>query len=194
MKLELAGSAGFLSTINPATALFIVWGGANDFLATGGSPAAAAANIDGIVASLLADGAQHILVPGMPDLGLTPDFYGDPTATAFAATFNTLLQATLPTGATYVDTFNLLQSINKNPGAYGFTDATDPCLNTTLGTVCSDPSKYLFWDGFHPTTAADALLAKDFISAAEAPEPASILLMGSGISGLALMVRTRRRR
>ncbi len=189
MQAELAASAPLLTPPFTSSALFIVWGGANDFLVAG-SITTAVSNIDSIITTLLGAGAQHILVPGMPDLGLTPDFYGDPLATAYALQFNTLLLASLPSGATYVDTFNLLHAINANPGAYGLTDATDPCFNGV--TVCANPNQYLFWDGFHPTTAADAILANDF--AAAAPEPSSIVLIGSGMSGLAVLIRRKYRR
>lgn len=189
MQAELAASAPLLASPLTSSSLFIVWGGANDFLVSG-SITTAVSNIDSIIATLQADGAQHILVPGMPDLGLTPDFYGNPLATAYAQQFNTLLLASLPSGATYVDTFNLLRSINANPGAYGLMDAKDPCFNGT--TVCANPSQYLFWDGFHPTTTADTILANEF--AAAAPEPSSIVLIGSGMSGLIVMVRRKYKR
>jgi cholinesterase len=185
MKLELAASAPLLAQPITSSALFVVWGGANDFLVNG-SVTTAVTNIDSIIATLFGAGAQHILVPGIPDLGLTPDFYGDPVATAYAQQFNTLLLASLPSGATYVDTFNLLRAINANPGAFGFTDATDPCLNGV--TVCANPNQFVFWDGFHPTTAADSLLAQQFAVAAT-PEPSSIVLIGSGLSGLIVLVR-----
>jgi len=190
MALEVAspGSTAILSSPLTSTGLFMVWGGANDFL-TGGSPTVAAADIDAIVAELEGDGVKNILVPGMPDLGLTPDFFGDPVATAYSQAFNTTLQATLPAGATYVDTFNLLQQLESNPSAYGLTDVTDPCFNGV--TVCSDPSQYLFWDGFHPTTAADAIVAQDF-EAAATPEPSTLLLLGTAIPGLMMVVRRRR--
>jgi phospholipase/lecithinase/hemolysin len=185
---ELIGSGPVLSTLNVPNSLFIVWGGANDFL-TSGTPLQAAEDIDFIVSSLQSDGATHILVPGIPDLGLTPDYYGDAAATAYSEEFNLLLQASLPTGATYVDTFNLMHQIESNPAAYGLTDVTDPCLNGA--SVCSNPNQYLFWDGFHPTTAADSILAEQFDEAAT-PEPSSILLLGTGIAGLAGLLRRRR--
>ena len=190
MQLEVAspGSAAILASPLTSTGLFVVWGGANDFL-TGGSPTVAAADIDAIVAKLESDGVKNILVPGMPDLGLTPDFFGDPVATAYSVVFNTTLQATLPAGATYVDTFNLLHQLESDPSAYGLTNVTDPCFNGV--TVCSNPSQYLFWDGFHPTTATDAIVAEDFAAAAT-PEPSTLLLLGTAIPGLMMVVRRRR--
>ena len=73
MQLELAGSAPILTPPLTTTALFMVWGGANDFL-VGGSVSTAVANIDSIIATLQSDGAQHILVPGMPRSRNNPRF------------------------------------------------------------------------------------------------------------------------
>jgi phospholipase/lecithinase/hemolysin len=171
------------------TSLFIVWGGADDF-ESGGSASVAVADIDAIVASLQAQGATHILVPGLPDLGLTPEFNGSAAATLFSQQFNQGLLATLPTGATYYNTFALLDGIISNPSAYGFTNVTQPCFNGV--TICANPSQYLFWDAIHPTTAADAILAQQFAAAAT-PEPSTILMLGTGIAGFAAQLIRKKR-
>ena len=171
------------------SSLFVVWGGANDF-EIAGSPTVAAGNIDAIVATLQAAGATHILVPGLPDLGLTPEFYGSAAATLYSNQFNAALQGSLPSGATYFDTFGFLNGVEANPAAYGITNLTTPCFDGT--TVCANPSQFLFWDGIHPTTSADAFLATQFDAAVTTPEPASILLFGSGIVAMAGLLRRRR--
>src|SRR3546814_6756176 len=60
-------------------ALYSVWGGANDVFAVVSDPAQAQAIIGGavtaqvtIVGTLQAAGAQYVLVPNLPDIGLTP--------------------------------------------------------------------------------------------------------------------------
>jgi phospholipase/lecithinase/hemolysin len=187
MKVELASSASLLATPIVPTSLFVVWGGANDFT-IGGSAPVAVQNVDTIVASLLSVGATHILVPGLPDLGLTPEYMGVAAATAYSQQFNSLLQASLPAGATYVDTFNLLRQVHDNPQAYGLANVTDPCFTGT--SLCSNPNQYLFWDDIHPTTAADAIVASQFLgSVTQTPEPSSLLLMASGLTGFVAVIR-----
>ena len=50
-----------------------------------------------------------------------------------------------------------------------------------MGAAC-DPSKYLFWDGIHPTSAGHALLAAGML--AVVPEPSSMLMLAVGICAL----------
>lgn len=136
-------------------------------------------------------GAQHILVPGMPDLGLTPDYLAMGPAAAAEATalslyFNHELVTLLPKGVVYYNTFGFMHAVEANPGLYGFDHLNTPCFNGT--TVCSTPDTYLFWDGFHPTTYADSLLAAQFEKAV-VPEPSTFLMLGTGLAGLAGVLR-----
>src|SRR5262249_49861258 len=125
MLLQVHGSLGSVAPFAP-TSLFIVWGGPDDFI-TGGSVALRVADILTIVGALHSAGATHILVPGMPDMGLTPAYYGNSAATAFSFAFDQALEANLPRGVTYFDTFGFMHLVVSNPGAFGFTDVTDPC-------------------------------------------------------------------
>lgn len=188
------------TTLTPylADGLFIVWGGPNDILVPSPEDTSSAeiitravTNDVSIVTGLLAQGAQHILVPGMPDLGLTPRFQASGPvaagqATAFSDSFNALLQALLPESVIYVDTSALMRQVMADPEAYGFTNVTDACYNGQ--SVVGDPDTYFFFDSFHPSTAAHALLAREFESAA-VPEPATLLLAGGGLGVLVLLRR-----
>jgi phospholipase/lecithinase/hemolysin len=142
-----------------------------------------------IIGALQLAGAQHILVPGMPDLGLTPAYYGVASATAFSFAFDQALQADLPKGVTYFDTLGFMHLVVSNPGAFGFTDVADPCLVDMNQPPCVNPNQYLFWDVLHPTTAADQILAAEFASAV--PEPSALLMFGTAAVGLAEMLRRR---
>jgi len=89
----------------------------------------------------------------------------------------------------------LFNAILANPGAFGFTNITEPCITGDLqngGSVCVDPDSYLFWDSIHPTTAAHQLLGQSFASAVAEPipEPATFVLFSLGV-GLAAAVRRR---
>ena len=181
--------------------LVVVWGGPNDFFSQvpGDTPAdtvtRAVTNLVGMVATLQALGAQQILVPGMPDLGLTPAFLsGGPAfsaqGSAITDAFNAALRASLPAGVMFADTASLLRSIVANPGAYGLNNVTDPCFNANTFTVCANPDQYLFWDIVHPTTAAHALFAQQFEETV-VPEPSTLVLV---LSGLACRALARKRR
>jgi phospholipase/lecithinase/hemolysin len=185
-----------------ADGLFVVWGGPNDFLSPSPldtTPAAiiqrAVQNILGIVTGLEGLGAQHILVPGMPDLGLSPYFQGmGPAAaaqgSALTDVFNAALRLSLPNDVDFYDTSALLRSMVANPGDYGFTNVRDPCFNGV--NICADPSAYLYFDDFHPTTAAASFVAQGFL-ATVLPEPSTIVLVLSALwLGAATRVPARR--
>ena len=83
----------------------------------------------GNVAALENAGARYILVPTVPDLGLTPQFRAGGAAaqaqgTALSTAYNTALFGGLASAGLRViplDTFHLLQEIVANPAPYGIT-------------------------------------------------------------------------
>lgn len=175
-------------------ALYFVWGGANDFL-TLDSPVLGAQRIAGYVGALAAAGAMHILVPNLPDLSLTP-FVRTMGLQAQAQAFSLGFNATLATqlaglAALYpttdiipFDTYAFLNGVVANPAAYGFSDAQNACLASLPAGPCADPGSYVFWDDFHPTTRADAVIAAAFARAV--PEPGTLALVVLGLAALAL--------
>ncbi|MFN5154651.1 MAG: SGNH/GDSL hydrolase family protein [Betaproteobacteria bacterium] len=204
--------SGFLTNA-PATlagsGLYVIAIGGNDVRDTGAAVAAAdpanaasiigaaaaayATGVGNMVDALQARGAVSIVVWGVPDVGRSPAaLAGGPavagTATAISGAFNSALQARLAGesfGVQYFDVAGLIGGVLASPGSFGFTNVTDAC-GAVLGC---DPSTYLFWDGIHPTSAAQSLVAGAMLTAV--PEPASALLMALGVAGL---MAARRRR
>lgn len=201
MAQQLGGYSLASGGVADPTALYFVWGGANDFL-TGDSAVTAAQNVAQYVAALAAMGARNILVPNLPDLSLTPfvQLAGavDPLipvlAQGFSLAFNstlasllTVLDASSPADIIPFDTFAFFNEVVTHPGAFGFSNATDGCLLS--GPACADPDAFVFWDDFHPTTAAHAVIAAAFARAV--PEPGSLPLLALTLVALAACRRSR---
>lgn len=151
-------------------ALYIVWVGANDFFAEDFQPdksiAKAIRNTTRAVRRLHAQGARHIMVINLPDLGLTP--YGPLLQPAgilsyLSAVYNANLESALAKLAWAgvdtipVDSSAALQDVVANPGNYPpLTNVTDAFL---LTNPFGDPNEYLFWDLVHPTTTGHSIIA-----------------------------------
>jgi phospholipase/lecithinase/hemolysin len=145
-------------------ALYVVFGGANDFIRIlSGSEdplvviTEAVSNLVETVWLLRAAGAEHIVVVDLPNIGLTPRaLAGGPAvsggATYLSVVFNQLLETALQASdlpVIRVSAFRLLNAMVADPAAYGLTDVTSPGL--------FDPASgdtHLFWDDIHPTTRA----------------------------------------
>ncbi|WP_209571890.1 autotransporter domain-containing protein [Stenotrophomonas sp. PvP093] len=183
-----------------ANALYSVWGGANDLLAIT-APAQAPAVIGaavsdqvGIVATLKNAGAQYVVVPTLPDVGLTPRFRqlgaaGMAQGTALATAYNDALFDGLSAAGLQVipvDTFHMLQEIVAAPTTYGFTNVSDTACNPLLAPsallcnplnyVAPDAANtYVFADSIHPTTATHQILGQYTLSVLEAPRLQQVL-------------------
>ena len=183
-----------------ANALYSVWGGANDLFAIqAGAPVqatlgAAVADQIGVVGTLQAAGAQYIVVPTIPDVGLTPGARaGGPVAmaqgTALASAYNNALFGGLKAAGLQVipvDTFHILQEIVASPGTYGFSNVTGTACQpqiTAQSLTCNPTSyvtpdaarTYVFADGVHPTSATHEMLGQYTLSILEAPRFQQIL-------------------
>ncbi len=192
-------------------ALYTVWGGANDLFAitSGGADptltisSAVTAQI-GIVGTLQNAGARYILVPTIPDLGVTPAFRAlGPTAqaqgTALTVNYNTALFTGLTSNNLRVipiDTFTLIREIVANPAAYGFSNITGTACQpqiTANSLTCNPtsyitpdaPNTYLFADGVHPASRAHQMLSEFTISVLEAPRQNQILAHSATVVGRA---------
>ena len=100
----------------------------------------------------------------VPDISLTPNIIGGGGAKVLAARqfvtmFNSTLQAEIPIYATLLGINLKLLDINPlftelvhNPTAFGFTNSVGAAYDSKTGTIVSHPDRYVFWDGFHPTT------------------------------------------
>ncbi len=171
----LPGIKTVFENVFPATpiepeALYIIWGGPNDFWSVTTPEEAAVAigkavtNLATMAGKLQLLGAKNILVPNMPDLGKTPAALAGGEQVSYFFTqitlgFNEALRKNLPAGVHYFDTFAVFTSIGHDPGRYGFTNTTDPLIDAPAGT---DPKQYLFFDTVHPTTAGHEVLADAF--------------------------------
>jgi outer membrane lipase/esterase len=197
--------------IGDPNGLYMIWIGSDDLRAIlAGSPTSLASvigNIDFAITSLASTGAKNFLVVTAPDLGKTPEAIatgpvGVAAATGLSSLFDTGLAGSVNGLAAadglnlkVLDAFGLLDSITANPGAYGLTDATDPCLigevNYSGGTACANPNQYLFWDQIHPTAAGQAIVAQAALQAV--PEPGALTLMLGAMSALGVVVVRKRR-
>ena len=149
--------------------LYVIGIGANDFSA-GIDPAETVANIKEGIATLSGNGARNFVVINVPDLSLTPQVKALGGATILAAKrfvfmANVLLEVELLRFAflhrisiDLVDINAIFIPLVLNPGRFGFTNSTDAAF--TAQGVVSNPNKYVFWDGFHPTTKVHRIAAE----------------------------------
>ncbi|KAK8477232.1 hypothetical protein V6N13_060901 [Hibiscus sabdariffa] len=71
------------------------------------------------------------------------------------------------------DAYDVVDDVIQNPNKYGFNNSDSPCCSlgrirpalTCLpaSTLCSDRSKYVFWDEYHPSDSANQLIANELI-------------------------------
>ena len=130
-----------------------------------------------IINRLYAAGARQIAVLNSTDVGRTPRVQAINVASPGAAAAATqlsnqfngalaqqvaLIRAASPGLNVYLIDFGALTAeIAGNPGAFGFDNVTMACFNTLVmpPTLCATPSTSVYWDPFHPTAAASAVIA-----------------------------------
>jgi phospholipase/lecithinase/hemolysin len=157
----------------PGSTLYIVWGGANDVFAAMDQPDpltdlnAAAASLQGIVTDLIAHGASDLLVPNLPDVGITPEIRAKGSKTveeagrltqhlnlAVESKLKTLRPSTTKYRLYHLDVAAMARQALSDPESFGLSDTSTPCRESGR---CRN---HLFWDQIHPTTDAHARLAE----------------------------------
>ncbi len=200
------------------TGLYTLFAGGNDVRSAAGlgtdaarraATVAAAQNLLTQGASLTQVGARNILFAYLPDLGLTPDRIG----TAQSATLSTLTQlfnstlaagiGQLRLGVPTANLFdlrldNLFANLLAQPAAYGFGNTSGSCAAAGALPGCAG---YVFFDGLHPTSVAHGFVgsaAYNLVAfnqnVAVVPEPATVVLLASGLVMLAGVARRRQAR
>lgn len=188
-------------TTDPS-ALHIMWAGANNFLSIPTDPTAAVTeavtDIVGAVGALVAAGIPQskIMVVNLPDLGLTPrliDAGLSAQGSFLTDQFNMALAGGLSlaglTGLLTLDSAQILRDVVADPGAFGFTNWTEACIDpldpfaegSCLTDWMKDPDEYLFWDDVHPTRAGHLIFADAIRTTAWIPVPAAAWLFGSAL-------------
>ncbi|AFY44612.1 SGNH/GDSL hydrolase family protein [Nostoc sp. PCC 7107] len=155
-------------------ALYVVWGGANDFLFPNPQDLTTPVNNIGLALTTLASvGARNILVFNLPDLGKLPgatDNRDPATLTQSTNNFNFGLQTTvaalnqnLNLNIIPVDVNSLFNRAIASPSEFGLTNVTESCLSTV--DCLNNQNQFLFWDNFHPTTTAHRFIAETALAA-----------------------------
>lgn len=200
---------------NPASTLYTLWGGPNDFFlgfaqAGAGLPvdfstvvSSAVTNMNGNIGALVAKGARSILIPNMPDLGLTPFALSQGAsfaqqASALTDAYNAGLDAVIngyrtalaPAGVKLFsfDVAEFMRDAVSHPPS-GISDVTSTCVGAGLAAIAGGCKGILFFDGVHPTTFAHSLLANGFIAAVPEPQTYASLLLGLFVVGAVLRRR-----
>jgi len=214
MATQVANYLSATGGVADPNALYTVWGGNNDVFAAvatavaGGDPApviggAVAAQV-GVVGTLKAAGAEYILVPTIPDIGLTPGFRAQGPAaqgagTQLSAAYNDALFGAFAQAGLRViplDTFHLFQEVAANPEAFGFSNITGTACQPqiTAQSLTCNPNTYVspdaatsyaFADGVHPSGAAHGVIADYAASVLEAPRQIAVLTNSASVTGRA---------
>jgi len=114
---------------------------------------------------LVLNAARIDLVPAVTALG--PEVAG--VAANLTNGFNQALAFNVVAPLSYLPGIQIAQMDNaaqmaaifQNPGNYGLTNITAPCVTPNIAPfTCQQPDNYFFWDGIHPTKAVHAIISQ----------------------------------
>ena len=169
--------------------LVVVWAGANDVLRAGTPPAAtatvqtAATTLAQVVGQILQNGATHVVVANLPDIGNSPKGIAQADGGAnlnqlsqlFNSTFDAQMQANGLAGKIIeIDTRTWIGQVLANYSSYGFSvsntaQACNPSTTPDDSALMCSPltyivpnadQTYMFADDLHLTTRMHTLLAQ----------------------------------
>ncbi|WP_310421896.1 PEP-CTERM sorting domain-containing protein [Chamaesiphon sp. VAR_48_metabat_135_sub] len=173
------------NVITDPDALYVIWGGANDYLGAGViNPAVTVGNLSSQISTLIGRGAKNILVPNLSNLGKLPLALGAPNAAdldlltqghnaGLAASIADLSSFFPSVKLSLLDVNSLFNRVTANPGNFGFDNVTNQCISVNF--LCSTPQTYLFWDDIHPTTRGHQLIGDLAFESLQVPEPTTML-------------------
>ena len=155
----------YLDDFSPAgDELFLIWGGANNYLDGEDDPADPVADLIDDIETLADAGAASFLVPNLPSLGSVPRFLNTGQQAVMrdrSIAFNDLLVDELDVLSDQreidifqLDIFGMFEEMLLDPAIFGFTNVTNPALDDEP----ANPDEYLFWDDVHPTRVAHQLI------------------------------------
>lgn len=196
-------------------ALYTVWGGPNDLFAAVKDPFNIAQIIEdsvgqqaNLINTLSQAGARYILVPNIPDLGMTPEFAGSPIsaglATLLSETYNQAFTQQLASSTANIIPLNvsaLLHEVAADPTAYGFKNVDTAACGSVSSRLCTPADlvapgadqDYMFADGVHPTAGGHSVIADYAYSVLSAPNQIAVLASAANTAGKMQMQHIDRR-
>ena len=155
-------------------------GGVPDFTASFGILFTALAELQATIQVLYDAGARNFVVANVPNMANAPAVVLQGPSTQFVTgifvgTFNgelegrlMALEANQGINIARFDMFGLTNDLAANPGNYGLTNVSWPCLDflAESGGICENPDEHMFWDGLHPTAATHKIIAEAAVQSA----------------------------
>ena len=170
----IEGTSKFTETTKnyePQNTLFLILIGGNDFVG-GRSVDAVISDVNQSLQQLSNSGAKNIVILKLPNVAYTPmirsanpdpDKYKEKVSqyAAIISKYNTGLSSLKDTypelNIKLFDAYALFDAVVQDPNKFALTNVQDSCLKNNV--ICINPSKYMFWDGVHPTTATNRILS-----------------------------------